>query len=141
MKKAQRITRGYIDELTYAVIGAAIEVHKELGAGLLESLYHQCLAHEFELRDIPFTTERRFPIHYKEMQVKADLRYDFLVDGLLVVELKSVSVLHPVHYAQLKTYMKLMQRPKGVLINFNCVNIFNDGQKTIVNEYYSELPL
>jgi len=80
------------------------------------------------------------PIHYKGIILDADLRLDVLVEDLIIVELKSMDGILPVHEAQLLTYMKLLQKPKGVLINFNCSNIFKEGQKTMVNEYYAQLP-
>ena len=134
------INKKYLDELTYEIIGSAIEVHKAMGRGLLESVYHQCLKEEFLHRKINFSTEMRIPIEYKGKVLDVDFRCDFFVEQCIVVELKAVQELTSVFEAQLLTYMKLLKSPKGVLINFNCSNIFNEGQKTFVNEYFSTLP-
>ncbi|MFJ1322395.1 GxxExxY protein [Capnocytophaga canis] len=134
------ITKAYLDSLTYEIIGSAIEVHKIMGSGLLESVYHQCMREELKIRDIDFLTEMRIPIIYKEKYLDIDFRCDLLVNQSIVVELKAVQELLPIHEAQLLTYMKLLKCPKGILINFNCSNIFKEGQKTFVNEYFSRLP-
>jgi len=134
------ITRKYLDKLTYDVIGAAIEVHKSVGAGLLESVYHECLKHELSLRSINFQTEMIVPVHFKGVNLETDLRCDLFVENCLVAELKAVSAFMPVHEAQLLTYMKLLKAPKGILFNFNCLNLFKDGQKTLVNEFFRNLP-
>ncbi len=134
------ITKKSLDKLTYDVIGAAIEVHKSVGAGLLESVYHECLKHELSLRNISFLTEMVVPVYFKGIILETDLRCDLFVKDCLVIELKTVSTLAPIHEAQLLTYMKLLKAPKGVLINFNCVNLFKEGQKTFVNEYFRNLP-
>jgi GxxExxY protein len=134
------ITQKYLDELTYEVIGASIEVHKTIGKGLLESVYHQCLKEELSYRKLNFFTEMKVPIIYKGKELNTDLRCDLFVENCFVVELKSVSEINAMHQAQLLTYMKLLKAPKGIIINFNCFNIFKDGQKTFVNEYFSLLP-
>jgi GxxExxY protein len=134
------MNKGIVDKLSYDVLGAAIEVHKAIGPGLIESVYHDCLKHELSLRNISFLTELVVPIDFKGIKLEADLRCDLFVGGLLVVELKAVSTLAPIHQAQLLTYMKLLNAPKGLLLNFNSVNLFKDGQKTLVNEIYRHLP-
>ncbi len=134
------ITKKYLDDLTYEIIGSAIEVHKAMGRGLLESVYHQCLKEELLHRKINFSTEMRIPIEYRGKVLDVDFRCDFFVEQCIVVELKAVQELTNAFEAQLLTYMKLLKSPKGVLINFNCSNIFNEGQKTFVNEYFSALP-
>ena len=134
------MTKKYLDKLTYEVIGAAIEVHKSIGTGLLESVYHDCLKHELSLRKINFLTEMVVPIHFKGIDLETDLRCDLFIENCLVVELKAVSALAPIYEAQLLTYMKLLKAPKGILINFNCVNLFKEGQKTFVNEFFRNLP-
>lgn len=133
------MTKQYLDNLTYKIIGAAIEVHKNLGPGLLESVYQSCLEHEFTLQRINFLSQSVVPIYYKEIELESILRCDFLVENSIVVELKSVDIMKPIFQAQLLTYMKLMEAPKGILINFNCKNIFNEGQQTFVNEYFNLL--
>ena len=130
-------TKKELDEL---IIGAAIDVHKALGPGLLESVYHKCLKQEFLLRDLSFASEFLVPVHYKGIDVDTELRCDFLVEELIVVELKAVEAIAPVFEAQTLTYMKLLEKPKGILINFYCTNLFKEGQKTFVNEYFRNLP-
>ena len=126
--------------MTYEVIGAAIEVHKAVGAGLLEGVYHECLKHELFLRKINFLTELIVPVHFKGIVLETDLRCDLFVENCLVIELKAVTEIAPIHQAQLLTYMKLLKSPKGILLNFNCYNLFKDGQKTFVNEFFKNLP-
>ena len=134
------ITKKYLDELTYEILGAAIEVHKIMGRGLLESVYHQCLKEELLHRKINFLTEMKIPVLYKNKELELDFRCDLFVEKCLVVELKSVQEMSNEFEAQLLTYMKLLKSPKGILINFNCGNIFKQGQKTYVNEYFKLLP-
>jgi len=133
------ITKTYLKDLVYKVTGAAIEVHKELGPGLLESVYHKCLKRELTLRGIKFQSELNVPIEYKGIKVNADLRCDLLIEDILVVELKAIEYVLPIHEAILLTYMKLLEKPEGILINFNVVNLFKDGQKTYVNELFRTL--
>lgn len=134
------ITQQYLDELTYQIIGCAIEVHKELGPGLLESVYHRCIEHELNNRGLIVQAHLPAPISYKGYLIETELRLDLLVEDLIAVELKSVLGIIPVYEAQLLTYMKLLEKPKGILINFNCCNIFHEGQRTYVNSLYSSLP-
>ena len=134
------ITKKYLDELTYEVIGSAIEVHKIMGSGLLENVYHQCLKEELLYRKINFSTEMKIPVIYKTKELEIDFKCDLYIENCLVIELKSVSEINVIHEAQLMTYMKLLKAPKGILINFNCFNIFKEGQKTFVNEYFKNLP-
>ena len=135
------ITQKYLDDLTYEVVGAAIQVHKELGRGLLESAYHECLKIELNHRKIEYITEFKVPLIYKGQKVNVDFRCDLFVNNCLVVELKAVNEMHPIFEAQLLTYMKLLKAPKGIIINFNCSNIFYEGQKTFINEYFDQLIL
>ncbi len=134
------ITQTYLDELTYDVIGAAIEVHKTLGSGLLESVYQKCLEEELKYRNIKFQSEKSISVIYRDKEMNVDFRCDFFIENCLVVELKSVNEMSSIFEAQLLTYMKLLKSPKGILINFNCFNIFKEGQKTFVNEYFKLLP-
>lgn len=134
------ITKSQITDLTYEVIGAAITVHKEIGPGLLESVYHECLKSELEERGINYRSELIVPVFYKGKDLDAKLRCDLLVEETVVIELKSVEMVLPVHSAQLLTYLKLLQKPKGILINFNCSNIMREGQQTFVNDLFRALP-
>ncbi|MFN8253537.1 MAG: GxxExxY protein [Ferruginibacter sp.] len=133
------ITQTYLNDLSYKIVGCAIEVHKHLGPGLLESVYHDCLKKEFLLRNIFFKSQLVVPVNYKGLVLDTDYRLDFLVEDEVVVELKAMDAIHPVHEAQLLTYMKLLKKSKGVLINFNCANIVKEGTKQMVNEYFSTL--
>jgi len=133
-------TKSYLNDLSYKIVGCAIEVHKHLGPGLLESIYHECLRQEFFLMGINYKSQLFVPIDYKGIALNADYRLDFLVEDEIVVELKAMEGILPVHEAQLLTYMKLLQKGKGILINFNCANIVKEGTKQMVNEYYAQLP-
>jgi GxxExxY protein len=133
------MTKDELKNLVYRVNGAAIEVHKNLGPGLLESVYHKCLEKEFELRGIQFISQLKIPIEYKGLALEADLRLDFFIENILPVEIKAVEYILPVHEAQIISYLKLLEKPQGLLINFNVINIFYEGQKTYVNELYRNL--
>jgi GxxExxY protein len=132
-------SKAYLKELTFKINGAAIEVHKELGPGLLESVYQQCLAHELKNRNIDSQTEKIISINFKGLDLVTNLRCDLLVENAICIELKAVKEILPVHEAQLLSYMKLLKIPKGILFNFNVYNLYNEGQKTFVNEYFTEL--
>ncbi len=134
------LSKKYLNDLSYQLIGAAIEVHKALGPGLLETVYHKCLKHELSIRKIQFQTEMVVPVYFKGIEIEADLKCDLYIDDCLVVELKAVEEIAPIHEAQLLTYMQLLESPKGILINFNCTNLFKEGQKTYVNEIFRMLP-
>lgn len=133
------MTKSYLDQLTYEIIGAAIEVHTQLGPGLLESIYHECMKIELMNRNIPFRTEMSVPITYNGEILKTVLRCDLYVADSVVVELKAVKAFEPIFEAQLLTYMRLLGSSKGVLINFNCMSIFHGGQKTLVSDKYRML--
>ena len=119
-----------VDALARAVIGAAIEVHRTLGPGFLESVYEEALAVELRLRDIPFEEQRKMGIDYKA-HVVGEGRIDLLVDELLIVELKAVDALLPLHTAQLLSYLKATGKRLGLLINFNA-EVLRDGLKRVV---------
>jgi len=134
------VTQEYINKLTYKIIGSAIEVHRHLGPGLLESVYLKCFVKELSLQSLNYKTQIFTPVEYKGFFLDTELRLDVLVEDQIIVEIKAMDGLLPVHEAQLLTYMKLINKPKGILINFNCVNIFKEGQKTMVNELFAALP-
>lgn len=119
-----------VDRLAHTVIGAAIEVHRHLGPGLLESIYEKSLAIELELRGIPLKQQHPVPVHYKGRRV-GDTRLDFLVDDKLVVEIKAVDALIEVHTAQVLTYLRATSLNLGLLINFN-VPVLKDGIKRLI---------
>jgi GxxExxY protein len=118
-------------EITREVIDAAIDVHRALGPGLLESAYEQCLCRELNLRRVPFVRQLPLPIEYKGMKLDCSFRLDLLVASSVVVEVKAVSALEPIHAAQLLTYMKLGCWSLGLLINFN-VPVLRDGIRRMV---------
>lgn len=119
------------DELSNQIIGCALEVHRTLGPGLLESAYDQCLAYELSQSGIPFQTQVPLPVQYKGIRLDCGYRMDFLIDDSLLVELKAVDQLLPIHKAQLLTYMKLSEKKIGLLINFN-VELLRQGIKRFV---------
>ena len=135
-----QVSRKFVDDLTYEIIGCAIEVHREIGPGLMEGLYQTCLEREFQLNNLVYKSQMLIGVEYKGTVTEALYRLDFLVEDLIVVELKAIELLLPVHKSQLLTYMRLLKKPKGILLNFNCTNIFKEGQKTVVNNHYDELP-
>jgi len=117
--------------LTGKIIGAAIEVHRMLGPGLLESAYEECLARELVLRGIKFERQKPLPVVYKDVKLECGYRMDFLVDGEVVVELKSVDAIAPVHEAIVLTYLRLSGNHLGLLINFNVATL-KDGLRRFV---------
>ena len=119
------------DELSNRVIGCALEVHRELGPGLLESTYEQCLAHELKLNGIAFELQHPLPVKYKGIRLDCGYRVDVLVEDKLIIELKSVERIKPIHEAQLLTYMRLAEIKIGLLINFNVMKL-KDGIKRFV---------
>ena len=135
-----KISKQYLNDLTYSLIGCCINVNKELGPGLLEHVYHQCLIEELKYEKISFKSELEVPIRYREKEIDTKLRVDLLIQNCLVVELKSVKEIQPIFESQILTYMHLLKAPKGIIVNFNCLNLFKQGQKTFVNYIFRELP-
>ena len=119
------------DELSNRIIGCALEVHRNLGPGLLESTYEQCLAYELNLVGIPFKQQVSLPVKYKGVQIDCGYRVDLLVDEKVIVELKSVERVMPIHQAQILTYMKLAEIKIGLLLNFK-VSYLKEGIKRFV---------
>jgi len=132
------MTKKEVTQLSYEVVGAAIEVHKELGPGLLESVYEKCLKYELEKTGHQVIQQMHVPVTYDNLKFETDLRLDLLVDDMIIVELKAIENVLPVHEAQLLTYMKLLEKPQGLLINFYTDNI-TKSVKPFVNEYFKEL--
>lgn len=126
-----RGTEAQRDTLTEKVIGLAIEVHRELGPSLLESVYQKCLCHELNLCGFQFQNEIELPVVYKGMKFNQGFRMDILVENTLIIELKTVEQLRPIHEEQLLTYLRLTQCPVGLLINFN-VDLLKNGIKRLV---------
>lgn len=133
------ITQKYVNDIAYKIVGCAIEVHKQLGPGLLENIYERCLQYELELNGLKVRSQIPVGVIYKGKKIDSDLRLDLLVEDLVIVELKSVETMLPLFQAQLITYLKLLNKPKGLLINFNCENI-TKSLIPIVTDEFSKLP-
>ncbi|HSK70016.1 MAG TPA: GxxExxY protein [Candidatus Limnocylindria bacterium] len=123
-----------LNDRSEQIIGAAIEVHRAVGPGLLESAYEECLCHELALQKVPFRRQHPLPLNYKGMRLECGYRVDILVDDVVVVEVKTVERLAPIHTAQLLTYLKLGGWPLGLLINFN-VPVLKSGIKRVMNGF------
>ena len=122
------------DPLSYKIIGCAMEVYNTLGPGLLEAAYEKALIHELELNGLSVASQVPVEMNYKGVNLEEGLRLDLLVEDSIIIELKSVEELKPVHYKQLLTYLKLMDKRIGLLINFNVYD-FREGIKRVVNEF------
>ena len=122
---------GEIDKLSNKVIGLAIEVHRNLGPGLLESVYQQCLAYELSKNNIEFVSEHNIPVKYKEVNIDCGFRADIIVAGNIILEIKAVNKILPIHEAQLMTYLKITGIKLGLIINFN-VTLLKQGIKRII---------
>lgn len=123
-----------INKRSNIIIGAAIEVHKTLGPGLLESAYEQCLCHELKLRGLPFERQKELPVIYKGIRLDCGYRLDIVVEETVILELKSCEKIEPIHKAQLLTYLKLSGISLGLILNFNTI-LMRDGIVRIVNEF------
>jgi GxxExxY protein len=134
------LTKAYLNDLSYKIVGCAIEVHRHLGPGLLESVYQDCMKQEYKIKEMNFKSQLLVPINYKGLILDTDYRLDFLVADEIIVELKAMEGILPVHEAQLLTYMKLLKKSKEIIVNFNCTNIVKEGTKQMVNEYFAALP-
>ena len=132
------MTKKEITKLSYEITGFAIKVHKELGPELLESVYEQCLKYELEQNGYNVKQQLVVTIKYGELSLESSLKIDLLVNDLIVVELKTIENILPIHEAQLLTYMKLLKKPQGLLINFNTTNI-TKSLKPLVNDLFSKL--
>ena len=133
--------RSRLNELSRRVIGFAIEVHRELGPGLLESAYEEALAYELTQAEVHYERQREMPLNYKGVKLDCGYRLDLVIEGELILELKASNELLPVHYAQLLTYLKLEQRSLGLLINFN-EPVLKNGIRRVVsgNLFMDEKP-
>jgi len=133
------ITQKYINEIAYKIVGGAIEVHRSIGPGLLESVYESCFINELLSLGLNVKSQVCVPVMYKGKDLGGILKLDILVNDLIIVEIKAVEVIIPVYKAQLLSYLKLAQKPKGLLINFNTNNITQD-LVPMVTEEFSLLP-
>ena len=134
------ITKKYINELTYKIIGACIEVHKIVGPGLYEDVYHKCLEREFDLLGLKYKSELEIPLVYKDLNIACKVKCDFLIEDLIVLEIKSVDEFHKIHKAQTINYMNLLKVPKSILVNFNVYNLYHEGTETFVSKNFETLP-
>ena len=130
-----KITQQLITDISYKIIGCAIEVHKQLGPGLLESVYQTCLIDELKMRGLKVQSEIVIPILYKGKNLGGQFRLDLLVEDLIIVELKAVEVMIPLYQAQLLSYLKLTSKPKGLMFNFNCENIRSQMGSLVTKEF------
>lgn len=133
------LTKKYINELTYKIIGACIEVHKIVGPGLYEEIYHKCLEREFDLLGIKYKSELEIPLIYKDLKIDCKVKCDFLIENTIVLEIKSVTEFHNIHRAQTMNYMNLLKVSKSILVNFNVYNLYHEGTETFVNKDFENL--
>ena len=133
------VTQKYISGISYNIIGCAIEVHKQLGPGLLESVYESCFIDELQSAGLSVKSQIYVPLIYKGKDLGGHLKLDLLVEDLIIVENKAVEIMIPLYQAQLLSYLKLAGKPKGLLINFNAVNI-NEQLVSLVTEEFARLP-
>ena len=133
------LTKKTVTQLSYEITGFAIKVHKSIGPGLLENVYEKCLKYELENNGYIVSQQMSVPIIYDDLELDANFRLDLLVNETVIVEIKAHESILPIHEAQLITYMKLLQKPQGLLINFFTNNI-SKSMKPFVNEYFSVLP-
>lgn len=133
------VTKTYLQNISYKIIGCAIEVHRHLGPGLLESFYEMCLIEELKRNDLKLQSQIYLPVVYKDTNLGGTLKMDLLVEDEIVVELKAVETMIPLYKAQLLSYMKLADKPKGLLINFNC-EVIKDQVASMVSDKYKILP-
>jgi GxxExxY protein len=139
MDFTRMMTQRYINQLSYKIIGCAFEVHRELGPGLLESIYEQAMLDEMRRQGLEMGHQVEVPVFYKNKDLGGNLRLDILVEDLVIIELKAVENVIPVHRAQLLSYLKLAQKPKGLLINFHCENI-RSQMISLVGTAFASLP-
>jgi GxxExxY protein len=132
------MTKKEVTQLSYDIVGCAITVHKTLGPGLLESVYEKCLQKELEYNGFQVETQKKVKLEYRDLLIETELRLDLIVNNTVVLEIKTVENLLPVHEAQLLTYMNLLEKPQGLLINFYTDNI-SKSVKPMVNEYFKML--
>ena len=134
------VTKRFVNQLAYKIVGCAIEVHKELGPGLLDNLYEECLIFELKNLGLKVTSQQQIVPIYKGIECISRLRFDILVEDLVLVENKSTNGFSPIDQAQLLSYMNLLEKPKGLLINYNVLNITTEGLIPLVNKYFAKLP-
>ncbi len=129
------VTQKYINDLAYSIVGCAIEVHKHLGPGLLESVYQSCMIDELSIYDFDVKSQIWVPVVYKDKILSSSLKLDLLINDLIIVELKAQENMIPLYKAQLLSYLKLANKPKGLLINFHTGNIVKDLVPLVTEEF------
>jgi len=134
------ITQKKMNHLAYKIVGACIEVHKIAGPGLYEEVYHKCLEKEFEILGLNFKSELEIPFSYKGKDINCKLKCDFLIENLIVLEIKAVSEFHNIHRAQTMNYMNLLKAHRSILINFNVNNIYHEGYEDFASKAFPNLP-
>lgn len=135
------VTQKFINDLSYKIVGACIEVHKQAGPGLYEDVYHQCLEREFEILGLKYISELEIPFSYKGKLIDCKLKCDFLIENLVVLEIKSVSEIHQIHKAQTMNYMNLLKVPRSILVNFNVINLYYEGYESFASKNFKTLPI
>lgn len=133
------MTKKEVTQLSYEIVGVAIKVHKSLGPGLLENVYEKCMVYELMKQGYQVKTQVPVKVKYDEIEIDSELKIDILINDCVVVELKTVEKILPVHEAQLMSYMKLLEKPQGLLINFYTDNI-TSSLIPIVNDIFKKLP-
>src|SRR2546423_10959149 len=127
-----------LNELSSKIIGLCIEIHRELGPGLLESAYEECLAYELSKAGLQFERQRALPVRYKEVQLDCGYRLDFVVEKSLIIELKAVTESHPIHEAQVLTYLKLDKKSLGLVINFNVPTLTKGVKRVVCGDLFKD---
>jgi GxxExxY protein len=132
-------TQSEVTQLSYDITGYAIRLHKAIGPGLLESVYENCLKFDLQHNGYDVVQQRKVPVNYNGFKIDTNLRLDLMVNDCIIIELKAVEYILPVHEAQLLTYMNLLKKPQGLLINFFTANI-SKSMRPLVNQYFKALP-
>ncbi|MDQ1858582.1 GxxExxY protein [Chryseobacterium sp. WLY505] len=132
-------TQKLVNDLSYKIVGACIEVHKLVGPGLYEEVYHKCLEREFDLLGLNYQSELEIPFLYKGSHIDCKVKCDFLIEELIVLELKSVTDIHQIHKAQTMNYMNLLKVPRSILVNFNVTNLYHEGCEFFASKIFKEL--
>ncbi|WP_114820795.1 GxxExxY protein [Chryseobacterium sp. KLBC 52] len=133
------MTQKLVNDLSYKIVGACIEVHKLVGPGLYEEVYHKCLEREFDLLGLNYQSELEIPFLYKGSHIDCKVKCDFLIEELIVLELKSVTDIHQIHKAQTMNYMNLLKVPRSILVNFNVTNLYHEGCEFFASKIFKEL--
>ncbi len=134
------LTQKYVNDIAFRAVGCAITVHKELGPGLLESIYEECFVYECRANGLFVEQQKELLINYKGIVLDKRFRLDVVIENVVIVELKATEGIIPFYMAKLLSQMKIAKIPKGLLINFNSINLVKEGLVPLVNDYFGELP-